>query len=55
MGKLQPIFEDDSAADQAADAEGIAELDAGKVIDHASMKAWLETWGKRPGPGEPAE
>jgi hypothetical protein len=55
MGKPQPIFEDNSADDHAADAEAIAELDAGQTIDHASMKAWLETWGKRPGSAEPTE
>lgn len=40
------IFEDvDEAADEAADAEGIADLEAGRVISHEAMKAWLLSWG----------
>ena len=48
MGKPQPIFEDSDADDQAADAEGLADLDAGRIISHEDMKAWLATWGKPP-------
>jgi len=32
-------------ADIAADAEGLADLDAGRVISHEAMKAWLLSWG----------
>ncbi len=36
------IFETaDDAADEAADAEGIADLDAGRVISHHAMRDWL--------------
>jgi predicted transcriptional regulator len=39
------IFETvDEADDAAADAEGIADLDAGRVISHDAMKAWLLSW-----------
>jgi len=44
------IFDEvDVAADEAADAEGLADLDAGRVVTHESMKAWLLSWGT---PGE---
>jgi predicted transcriptional regulator len=46
MGEPQPIFDDQDIDDIAADAEAIAELDAGLAISHEDMKAWLETWGK---------
>jgi predicted transcriptional regulator len=32
--------------DEAADAEALADLDAGRIIGHEDMKAWLRTWGK---------
>ena len=35
----------DEAADAAADAEGLADLDAGRVVNHERMKAWLLSWG----------
>jgi predicted transcriptional regulator len=47
MDEPPAIFEQDDAADLAADAEAIAELDAGMFISHADMKAWLLTWGKQ--------
>jgi predicted transcriptional regulator len=47
MDEPRAIFEQDDAADLAADAEAIAELDAGLFISHANMKAWLLTWGKQ--------
>lgn len=45
--KSEPsIFDDDDvAAEAAADAEGLADLDAGRVISHERMKAWLLSWG----------
>ena len=45
--KAEPsIFEDDDVvAEAAADAEGLADLDAGRVISHERMKAWLLSWG----------
>jgi predicted transcriptional regulator len=40
------IFEDaDPEAEAAADAEGLADLEAGRVIGHKAMKAWLLSWG----------
>ena len=35
----------DEAAEAAADAEGLAQLNAGKGIAHAEVAAWLDTWG----------
>ncbi|WP_184721238.1 hypothetical protein [Caulobacter sp.] len=46
MGKPQPIFDEDEAADIAADAEAIAEMEVGQGIPHENMKAWLLTWGQ---------
>ena len=31
--------------DVAADAEGLADVAAGRVIPHAEVSAWLDTWG----------
>ena len=40
------IFDEvDVDADMAADAEGLADLEAGRVIGHDAMKAWLLSWG----------
>jgi predicted transcriptional regulator len=40
------IFDEvDIDADKAADAEGVADLDAGRVIQHDAMKAWLLSLG----------
>jgi predicted transcriptional regulator len=40
------IFDEiDIDADKAADAEGLADLDAGRVIKHDAMKAWLLSLG----------
>ncbi len=36
----------DAAAEAAADAAAEAEIDAGKGIPHARVRAWLESWGK---------
>lgn len=45
--KAEPsIFDDsDEAAEAAADAEGLADLEAGRTISHEKMKAWLLSWG----------
>jgi predicted transcriptional regulator len=32
-------------ADAAADAEGLADIAAGRIVPHAEVAAWLETWG----------
>ena len=40
------IFDDpDEAADEAAMAQGEADIAAGRVISHEAMKAWLLSWG----------
>jgi predicted transcriptional regulator len=35
----------DEAAEAAADAEGLADIEAGRVIPHEEVAAWLDTWG----------
>jgi predicted transcriptional regulator len=47
MTTLEPSFFDeiDEAAEAAADAEGLEQLDAGKGVPHAEVAAWLDTWG----------
>ena len=46
MKPERSIFDEiDVDADMAADAEGLADLDAGRVISHEAMKAWLLSWG----------
>lgn len=40
------IFDEmDIASEDAADAEGLADIAAGRVLPHAEVSAWLETWG----------
>jgi predicted transcriptional regulator len=40
------IFDEvDEAADAAAIAAGIADVDADRVVSHEAMKAWLLSWG----------
>jgi len=40
------IFDEiDQAAEDAADAEALADLDAGRTISHAAVKGWLQSWG----------
>jgi predicted transcriptional regulator len=47
-----PIFDTpideaaEAAAEAAADAAAEAEIDTGKGIPHARVRAWLESWGK---------
>ncbi len=55
MADSDPSFFDeiDEAAEIAPDAEGLAQLDAGKGVPHAEVSAWMETWGtpdERPAP-----
>ena len=47
MPDTDPSFFDeiDEAAEAAADAEGVEQLDAGEAVPHAEVAAWLETWG----------
>jgi predicted transcriptional regulator len=46
MEPERSIFDEvDIDADKAADAEGMADLDAGRVIEHDVMKAWLLSLG----------
>lgn len=49
--KLEPAIFDDvnEASDAAAIAEGLADIEAGRVISHEAMKRWLLSWGT---PGE---
>ncbi len=47
MANPEPsIFDEpDATAEAAADAEGMADFEAGRVISHKAMKAWLLSWG----------
>ena len=46
MVRESSIFDLDPAAEEAADAEGLADIAAGRVVPHAEVSAWLETWGE---------
>jgi predicted transcriptional regulator len=35
----------DDKAEVDADAEGLADLDAGRTVSHEAMKRWLLSWG----------
>jgi predicted transcriptional regulator len=35
----------DDDAEAAADAEGLADLDAGRVVSGEAVKRWLRSWG----------
>ena len=40
------IFDEiDEDAEEAADAGALADVEAGRVISHEAMKAWLLSWG----------
>lgn len=40
------IFDEiDQAAEDAADAEGWADAEAGRLVPHEEVAAWLDTWG----------
>jgi predicted transcriptional regulator len=45
--KPEPSLYDDpdQAAEDAADAEGIAQADTGRLIPHEEVAVWLDTWG----------
>jgi len=46
MVREPSIFDDlDAASEEAADAEGLADIAAGRVVPNAEVAAWLETWG----------
>lgn len=47
MANPEPsIFDEvDQAFEDAADAQGEADIAAGRVISHNAMKAWLLSWG----------
>ncbi len=45
----------DEAAEIAADAEGFADIEAGRVIPHEEIAAWLDTWGKPDEKAAPAK
>jgi predicted transcriptional regulator len=43
------------ADEEAADAEGMADIAAGRVVPHEQVAAWLDTWGtssEQPAPPE---
>jgi predicted transcriptional regulator len=45
MNPDSAIFDDiDQAAEDAADAEALADLDAGRTISHQAVKRWLLSW-----------
>ena len=40
------IFDDlNTGAEDAADAEGMADIAAGRVTPHGEVAVWLDTWG----------
>ena len=42
-----PVFDDiDVDAEAAADAEAEADLEAGRVVSHEAVKAWLLSWDR---------
>jgi predicted transcriptional regulator len=45
--KPEPYMFDeiDQAAEDAADAEALADLNAGRTVSHAAVKDWLQSWG----------
>ena len=46
MSAEPSIYDEISQADEdAADAEGIVDADAGRLIPHEEVAAWLRTWG----------
>ena len=47
MPKPEPSLYDevDEQAEAAADAEGLADIAAGRIIPHEEVSTWLETWG----------
>ena len=45
MKPERAIFEDKEAAEAAAEARALGDIQAGRVVDHAEVAAWLEKWG----------
>ena len=47
MMKPEPsIFDEiDPDAEAAADAVGLADIEAGRTVSHEAMKRWLLSWG----------
>jgi predicted transcriptional regulator len=43
--KPEPHSPDIDDAEAAADAEGLADLDAGRVVSGEAVKRWLRSWG----------
>lgn len=39
------LDETDDEAEAAADAEGLADIEAGRVVPHEDVARWLDTWG----------
>jgi len=39
------IYELDDEAEAAADAERLSDIEAGRVVPHEEVAAWLDTWG----------
>jgi len=55
--KSEPSLYDevDQAAEEAADAEALADIAAGRVVSNDEVGAWLRTWGtpdEKPPPPE---
>ena len=40
------FYQVDKASEAAADTEGLADFAAGRVVSHAEVAAWLDTWGR---------
>ena len=54
MAHVDDLTHDEFDAEAAADAEGLADLDAGRVVSGEAVKRWLRSWGTHdelPAPG----
>lgn len=49
-----PFLVETDAFAAEADAEGLADIAAGRVVPHAEVAGWLETWGTPDEPAQPA-
>jgi predicted transcriptional regulator len=38
------ILQDDDEADARADAEAMADYEAGRFVDHETVRAWILSW-----------
>lgn len=45
MDTVPNIFDLDHEAEERAWAEGEADADAGRVVPHEAVAAWLKSWG----------